>query len=230
MSDRHADLGFRCRGLPALAAARIRVRRGSCFARLSRAAVAAAGVLASLEPAAAQRVKAGALELRRLGRLRLDHRLATVGDLHVRARRAGPTEAYTGRSSRSSASISASPTGGQHGLGRVRRRRWGGGRARWPATMAARPARPRSAVGLGANVLVGGSNRTVALQPLSVQGQIGLNLAAGVADLRAAPAAPLSAVPISISCNVQTAARRGGRFAWCHQDCAIDRLRLETMR
>src|SRR5216683_4811561 len=33
------------------------------------------------------------------------------------------------------------------------------------------------AVGLGANVLVGGSSRTVALQPLSVTGQVGLNLA-----------------------------------------------------
>ena len=39
------------------------------------------------------------------------------------------------------------------------------------------------AVGLGANVLVGGNNSTVALQPLSVQGQAGLNLAVGVADL-----------------------------------------------
>jgi hypothetical protein len=39
------------------------------------------------------------------------------------------------------------------------------------------------AAGLGANVLIGGSNRTVALQPLSVSGQIGLNLALGVADL-----------------------------------------------
>jgi hypothetical protein len=37
--------------------------------------------------------------------------------------------------------------------------------------------------GLGANVLVGGSDRTVALQPLSVQGQTGLNLAVGVASL-----------------------------------------------
>lgn len=37
--------------------------------------------------------------------------------------------------------------------------------------------------GLGANVLVGGSDRTVALQPLSVQGQAGLNVAAGVAEL-----------------------------------------------
>lgn len=40
------------------------------------------------------------------------------------------------------------------------------------------------AVGLGANVLIGGSNRTVALQPISVQGQTGLNLAVGVAELQ----------------------------------------------
>ena len=39
------------------------------------------------------------------------------------------------------------------------------------------------AAGLGANVLVGGSNRAVALQPLSVQGQVGLNIAAGVSQL-----------------------------------------------
>ena len=39
------------------------------------------------------------------------------------------------------------------------------------------------AAGLGANVLVGGSNQTVALQPLSVQGQVGLNVAAGIGSL-----------------------------------------------
>jgi len=39
------------------------------------------------------------------------------------------------------------------------------------------------AAGLGANALVGGSNRSVALQPLSVQGQVGLNIAAGVSSL-----------------------------------------------
>jgi Protein of unknown function (DUF992) len=38
-------------------------------------------------------------------------------------------------------------------------------------------------VGAGANFLVGGSNRTITLQPISVQGQTGLNLAAGVAGL-----------------------------------------------
>ena len=41
--------------------------------------------------------------------------------------------------------------------------------------------------GLGANALVGGSDRTVALQPISVQGQAGLNVAAGVADLELRP-------------------------------------------
>jgi hypothetical protein len=44
------------------------------------------------------------------------------------------------------------------------------------------------AAGLGANVLVGGSNRTVALQPVSIGGQIGLNLALGVANLSLRPA------------------------------------------
>jgi hypothetical protein len=42
--------------------------------------------------------------------------------------------------------------------------------------------------GLGANVLVGGSDRTVSLQPLSIQGQSGLNVAAGVAELDLHPA------------------------------------------
>jgi hypothetical protein len=38
--------------------------------------------------------------------------------------------------------------------------------------------------GLGANALVGGSNKTISLQPLSVQAQQGLNIAAGVASLQ----------------------------------------------
>jgi hypothetical protein len=37
--------------------------------------------------------------------------------------------------------------------------------------------------GLGANILVGGNDRSVALQPLSIQGQVGLNIAAGVAEI-----------------------------------------------
>lgn len=44
------------------------------------------------------------------------------------------------------------------------------------------------AAGLGANVLVGGSHQTVALQPLSLQGQIGLDVAAGIGALELHPA------------------------------------------
>jgi hypothetical protein len=38
-------------------------------------------------------------------------------------------------------------------------------------------------IGLGANVLVGGNERSVALQPLSIQGQTGINVAAGIAEI-----------------------------------------------
>ena len=42
--------------------------------------------------------------------------------------------------------------------------------------------------GGGLNVLLGGSDRTVMLQPLSVEGQTGLNVAAGVTGLELHPA------------------------------------------
>jgi hypothetical protein len=42
-------------------------------------------------------------------------------------------------------------------------------------------------VGLGANAMIGGSANSFALQPLSVQGQTGLNVAAGVQSLELRP-------------------------------------------
>jgi len=41
--------------------------------------------------------------------------------------------------------------------------------------------------GLGANVLIGGSRRSVMLQPLSIERSIGINLAAGVTNLTLGP-------------------------------------------
>jgi hypothetical protein len=38
-------------------------------------------------------------------------------------------------------------------------------------------------VGLGANVLIGGLDKSIALQPLSVSGQTGLNVAAGIGSI-----------------------------------------------
>jgi hypothetical protein len=42
-------------------------------------------------------------------------------------------------------------------------------------------------LGLGANVLVGGGSNQVALQPVSVSGSIGVNVAAGVAQITLRP-------------------------------------------
>jgi hypothetical protein len=39
-------------------------------------------------------------------------------------------------------------------------------------------------VGVGANALVGGSNNQITLQPLSVEGQTGLNVALGIAKMK----------------------------------------------
>lgn len=41
-------------------------------------------------------------------------------------------------------------------------------------------------LGVGANALIGGSRRSTVLQPLSISGQVGINLAVGVAGLRLA--------------------------------------------
>jgi hypothetical protein len=44
-------------------------------------------------------------------------------------------------------------------------------------------------VGVGANALVGGNNNSIALQPLSIEGNTGLNVAGGIGEitLRSAP-------------------------------------------
>jgi hypothetical protein len=61
-----------------------------------------------------------------------------------------------------------------------------------PASVGIRSGATASAtvgVGLGANVLIGGLDKSIALQPLSVEGNRGLNVAAGVGaiSLTAAP-------------------------------------------
>ena len=46
-------------------------------------------------------------------------------------------------------------------------------------------------VGFGGNFLLGGAGNSYVLQPVSVQGQPGLNVAAGVADIELEPVAPV---------------------------------------
>ena len=97
----------------------------------------------------------------------------------------GPREVYTGSITKFGLDIGAT-TGGEMvwAVYAPTNRRFGAlaghyGGASAEATVGA---------GLGANVLVGGSDHTVTLQPVSVQGQTGLNVAAGVAGLDLRPA------------------------------------------
>jgi Protein of unknown function (DUF992) len=92
----------------------------------------------------------------------------------------GPREAYTGTMTRIGVDVGFT-TGGAMVWGVFAgTNRYAGMLA---GTYAGATAEATVAAGLGANVLVGGSNRSVALQPLSVQGQVGLNVAAGVGAL-----------------------------------------------
>jgi hypothetical protein len=42
-------------------------------------------------------------------------------------------------------------------------------------------------LGVGANALVGGNNKAIALQPLSVKGEVGFNVALSIASLSLTP-------------------------------------------
>jgi len=92
----------------------------------------------------------------------------------------GPPEAYTGTMTRVGVDVGFT-TGGAIVWGVFAdTNRYAG---MLSGTYAGATAEATIAAGLGANVLVGGSNQSVALQPLSVQGQVGLNIAAGVGAL-----------------------------------------------
>ncbi len=49
-------------------------------------------------------------------------------------------------------------------------------------------AQATAGVGVGANLLVGGTGRAFSLQPLSIEGQVGINVAAGVTTVTLTPA------------------------------------------
>ena len=97
----------------------------------------------------------------------------------------GPPEAYTGTMTRIGVDVGFTAGGAMVWGVFADTNRYAG---MLNGTYAGATAEATVAAGLGANVLVGGSNHSVALQPLSVQGQVGLNIAAGVGalDLRLA--------------------------------------------
>jgi hypothetical protein len=137
-------------------------------------------IVASASPAAAQRIKAGVLTCDVSAGLGLIIGSQKQVSCLYTPELPGPQEAYLGAITRFGLDIGIT-TGGVMVWGVFSGTSGGPGfltgdyiGASGEATIAA---------GLGANVLVGGSDRTVALQPVSISGQVGLNLALGVADL-----------------------------------------------
>ena len=146
-----------------------------------KAAFAALAVFAvSATPASAQQVQAGVLECRSGGTV--GYIIGSVTELSCIFRPDfGPRQLYRATLTRAGIDIGATavtslawgvfaPTR-QLGLGDLSGN-FGGVTA--GATVG---------IGLGANVLYGGSNNSVALQPLSVEGAIGLNVFGGIAGM-----------------------------------------------
>jgi hypothetical protein len=147
---------------------------------ISAGALALAFGLATAEPASAKSgVKIGSLNCVIEGGVGLI--LGSSKEMVCRFRGGGRSERYVGRISRLGIDIGVTKKAymswAVFAPGKTNRGALAGsyGGASAEATIG---------VGLGANVLVGGFKKTIALQPLSVQGQEGLNIAAGVAGLR----------------------------------------------
>jgi Protein of unknown function (DUF992) len=154
------------------------------MSRYTIGAVAVALALASAQPAAGQRVKAGVLTCDVSAGIGLiigsQRGVACVFTPEL----PGPQEVYSGSITRFGLDIGITAGGVMVWAvfaGTV------GGPGFLAGDYVGASGDVAIAVGLGANVLVGGSNRTVALQPVSMSGQVGVNLAVGVADLQLRP-------------------------------------------
>jgi hypothetical protein len=143
--------------------------------------IAAAALLAvSSVPASAQQVQAGVLECRSGGSVGFI--IGSVTELSCLYRPdVGPRQAYRATIRRAGLDLGATAVSGlvwgvfaptqQIGLGDL------------SGNYGGVSAGAAVGVGVGANVLYGGSNNSIALQPLSVEGQVGLNVFAGLAGL-----------------------------------------------
>lgn len=150
------------------------------------AAVAVASMLASAPAVSQTTVQAGALSC---------DVSAGVGMILVqkqelrcvfRPTNGGPPDYYVGRIAEYGAALGAVAAG--HLVWGVIAPASGVAQGALAGTYAGAGAEATVGVGLGANVLVGGSGRAFSLQPLSLEGQTGLNVAAGITTVTLAPA------------------------------------------
>lgn len=151
------------------------------FTRPVRIVIACAGLmLASQAAFASDQTKVGALRCRVSGGLGLI--ITSQRNLHCRfTASTGYVEHYTGTIRKFGLDIGATSRGVL--AWGVLAPTNGPARGALAGEYAGVHASATVGAGLGANVLVGGNANTISLQPLSVQAQTGLNLAAGVAAL-----------------------------------------------
>jgi len=151
------------------------------FAKL--VVIAAAPALVAGTAAAQERVQAGQLTCDISGGIGLIFGSQRTLNCTFSPSVPGPAEFYAGTLTKLGVDIGVTAGGGMVWLVYAPTSRPAGALA---GSYGGATAEATVVAGLGANVLIGGSNRTVELQPVSLQGQTGLNVAAGVAgiDLR----------------------------------------------
>jgi hypothetical protein len=98
----------------------------------------------------------------------------------------GPADLYTGRIDEFGVAIGEVAAG--HLIWGVLAPATGVPRGALAGTYAGVGAEATAGAGLGANVLVGGSGRAFSLQPVSVEGQVGVTIAGGVTTVTLIPA------------------------------------------
>lgn len=114
--------------------------------------------------------------------------VASQKEMRCVFRRSGQDEIYVGRITRYGLDIGV--TGPGRMVWSVFAPTTGIGRGALAGAYAGASAQATVGAGVGANILVGGGRRSFSLQPVSVEGQTGLNLALGVAGLDLAPVRP----------------------------------------
>lgn len=160
-------------------------RSHNALAAIALAAAIGASSTGSIAAQAAKRVKSGLLSCDISGGISMIIASKKQLTCQLIPSGPGPREVYVGIISKSGLNIGTTT----------------GGRMEWavhaPAT---RPigalvgrytgvsAEATAGVGAGGNVLLGGSDHTISLQPISVEGQTDLNVAASVTELELRPA------------------------------------------
>ena len=148
--------------------------------RISTAALAAALIASASAAVAQERVEAGILDCRGST---TSFVVGSVTELNCTFAPSGggPAEHYMGRIKRFGLDIGINPqVAVAWGVFAPTR---GLRRGELAGSYVGGAASATVGVGVGANALFGGSNNTISLQPVSVQGQTGFSAAAGIADL-----------------------------------------------